>query len=439
MGIFDIFGIKGKVCECGKLHTMPIAKVEKGKNAVNKIADIIKSLGKNKPFIFADVNTYAVAGERVRTILSENGIDYSFYVLSGNNVEPDEKTVGSVIMHMNYSCDVVIAIGSGVINDIGKIVSAAAGLPYVIVATAPSMDGYASASSSVVRDGLKYSLCTKCPDVIIGDTNLLKTAPLKMLKSGLGDMLAKYNSICEWKISHIIIGEYYCEKTANIVKQALKKCVDNASGLLCYDDAAVEAVFDGLVLCGAAMSYVNVSRPASGVEHYISHVWDMRGIAIGKKVELHGIQCAVGTRVAVNLYRQIKNLTPNRAQAIEFVNSFDLNNHFKNLRSYVGEGAESMIELEKKEGKYDKAKHSARLDVIIDNWKEIVKIIDEELPTVEELDELFNLIKLPKTPNEIGENDSELPLIFSFTKDIRDKYVLSRLAWDLGVINQLKF
>lgn len=61
------------------------------------------------------------------------------------------------------------------------------------------------------------------------------------------------------------------------------------------DKKAVTAVFEGLILCGAAMKFAGVSRPASGIEHYLSHIWDMRGVEFGTPVELHGIQCAVGT------------------------------------------------------------------------------------------------------------------------------------------------
>ena len=438
MGIFDVFNTK-TVCECGKKHSLPAVEVIKGKNAVDSIVSAVKSIGGKKPFIFADKNTYAVAGDKVCNLLRSGGMDYSCYVFGYDEIEPDEKSVGSVIMHMDNSCDCIIAIGSGVLNDIGKIISLVSRLPYIIVGTAPSMDGYASSSSSVIRDGVKYSLSSRCPDVIIGDTDILKTAPVHMLKSGLGDMIAKFNSICEWKISNVINGEYYCDATAQIVKQALKKCTDNAGGLLEKKDDAIEAVFDGLILCGVAMSYVNVSRPASGVEHYISHVWDMHGVEVGKKVDLHGIQCAVGTRIAVKIYQMLKTYTPNRDKALDFVNSFDYNAHAEKLRSFLGIGGESMIALEAKEGKYDKQKHAKRLETIIARWDDIVKIIDEELPSLEQIDSLFDTIELAKTPGEIGEDDSLLPLVFSLTKDIRDKYVLSRLVWDLGIIDELKF
>ena len=183
---------------------------------------------------------------------------------------------------------------------------------YVIVGTAPSMDGYASATSSMTMDGLKISLGSKCADMIIGDLDILCNAPVKLMRSGLGDMLAKYVSICEWRIAHVITGEYYCEEIAKLVRASLKKCVDQAEGLLKRDKAAVKAVFEGLVVCGAAMKFAGVSRPASGVEHYISHIWDMRAAEFDTPAELHGIQCAIGTLIAVGLYEKLVKIVPDQ-------------------------------------------------------------------------------------------------------------------------------
>ena len=127
------------------------------------------------------------------------------------------------------------------------------------------MDGYASATSSMSRDGVKVSLNSRCADVIIGDTDILKTAPLHMLKSGLGDMLAKFVSIAEWRIAHIITGEYYCEEVAQLIRSAVKKCVDNAAGLLQRDEAAIEAVFEGLVIGGVAMAALAIFMHRSNI------------------------------------------------------------------------------------------------------------------------------------------------------------------------------
>lgn len=428
--------VSEKNCPCGKEHIFS-SKVVTGKGAINQLPEILGEMNLKSAFIFADKNTCRAAGERVVEILENAGIRTKKYIFAEENLEPGEANVGLAVMNFEPSSDVVIGVGSGVINDISKIVANVSGKPYIIVGTAPSMDGYASATSSMTMEGLKISLNSKCADVIIGDTDILCNAPLKMMISGIGDMLAKYVSICEWRISHIINGEYYCEDIAQLVRGSLKKCVDNAEGLLQRDENAVKAVFEGLVICGAAMKFAGLSRPASGIEHYISHIWDMRGAEFGTKVELHGIQCAIGTLIAVKLYEKIKNITPDREKALSYAESFDYGKWCKDLRAFLGKGAESMITLEEKEQKYNKESHKKRLGIILDKWDVVINIIKEELPSSDELLELFEKIDMPKSVKEIGIDEDILPMTFKSAKDIRDKYVLPRLCWDLGILDDI--
>ena len=424
-------------CDCGRVHTVAVDEVVIGKGALRRLPEFVARYGAKKPFVLADGNTLAAAGQTVCGILEQAGIPYAGYVFPNARLEPDEHAVGAAVMHFEHGCDLIIAVGSGVINDIGKLLSKLSGRKYIIVGTAPSMDGYASATSSMSLDGLKVSLPARCADVIIGDVDILKNAPLHMLKSGLGDMLAKYVSIAEWRIAHLITGEYYCEHVAQLIRSALKKCTDNAAGLLRRDEQAVQAVFEGLVIGGVAMAYAGVSRPASGVEHYFSHVWDMRGLEFGTPVELHGIQCAMATLAAVKLYEAVKTMRPDEEKARAYVEAFDLDDWNRQLRALLGKSAGTMIALEQKEGKYRKQTHPARFAVIRDNWDKILKILDEELPAAQELEALMDSIGLPKDFSVIGVDRACAQLTFKATKDIRDKYVLSRLAWDLGILDEL--
>lgn len=436
MSMEQMLAMNGRMCACGKVHSFQ-NKVIAGKGVVAEISRLVAEYGANKVYVLSDVNTYKAAGARVCELLEKADIPYVSHCFQSSALEPDEASVGSAIMHYPLDADLILAVGSGVLNDIGKIVSAVSGKPYIIVATAPSMDGYASATSSMTRDGLKISLPSRSADVIVGDTEILCRAPMDMMRSGLGDMLAKYVSICEWRISHLITGEYYCEEIASLIRSAVKGCVDNAKGLLERREAAVQAVFDGLVIGGVAMNYAGLSRPASGVEHYISHVLDMRGAEFGTPVAFHGTQCAVGTLLAVRLYEKLMKIIPNREKALKHAETFDYAAWSETLRALLGKGAESMIALEKKEKKYDVSLHEKRLDKILSNWEEILEILQQELPGAEELEKLLDEVQLPKSLTELGTEESLFPTVFRATADIRDKYVLSRLAWDLGVVDEL--
>ena len=424
-------------CPCGLEHTVAVDEVVTGNGVVNQLPAFVAKYNAKKPFVFSDVNTYTAAGETVCKILSENGISYASYVFPEKELEPDEHAVGAAMMYFDPSCDLIIGVGSGVMNDICKIVSNISSRKYIIVATAPSMDGYASATSSMARSGLKTSINSRVPDVIIGDIDIMKQAPEHLLKSGLGDMLAKYVSIAEWRIGHIITGEYYCEAVAQLIRDALKKCTDNAAGLLKREDAAIQAVFEGLVIGGVSMAYAGVSRPASGVEHYMSHVIDMRGLSFGTPVDLHGTQCAIATRHVIRMYEAMKQMKPDQAKAAAFVENFDYEDWKKTLKGFLGTSADAMIALEAKEQKYAKEKHPARFAKIAEHWDEILQILEEELPSSQEIDALLETIGIEKDFAYLNVDKEATGMAFQCSKDIRNKYVLSHLAWDLGILEDL--
>ena len=421
-------------CPCGKPHRVALEDVIVETGAVNRLPEVLARYGCKRVFLLADGNTDAAAGGFVRTALDAAGMAYTQYIFT-ESPKPDEWALGAALMHFDHSCDGIVGIGSGVLNDIGKILSKTAKLPYIIVATAPSMDGYASATSSMDIDGLKVSLDSRVPNVILGDIDILKNAPLHTLKSGLGDMLAKYISICEWQIAALLIGEYYCDAVAQLIRKALSKCVENAAGLLNREEAAVQAVFEGLIIGGIAMSYAGLSRPAAGMEHYISHVWDMRGLALGTPTDTHGIQCAIGTLYCARLYEKLRTVTPDKEKALSFVESFDVEAWYEALTDFMGGGGETMVALDRKEQKYDKVKHAARLEKILENWEAIQQMI-AALPTAEQVEAILDAIDAPKSAEDIGLPGGILPMTVKAAKDIRDKYVLSRLLWDLGILDE---
>lgn len=431
-----LFAMNGAPCSCGRPHRFS-AKILSGRGVISRLPEEIRGFGAGKVFLLADLNTWEAAGKRVSALLTEAGIAVQSCVLPEKEPHPDEKRVGTAVMHMDRDCEAVLGVGSGVVNDLGKLVAAHGRLPYLVVATAPSMDGYASATSSMVRDGLKVTVPTKAPEVILGDAEILMQAPERLLRAGLGDMIAKYVSICEWRMASLITGEYYCPAVADLIRSAVGQCVRQAEGLLRREENAVMAVFRGLVVGGVAMDFAGCSRPASGAEHYISHVLDMRGVEFGLPTELHGIQCAVGTAETVRLYEKLKGTVPDREKAVAYAENFRYDLWSAQLRRFLGRGAESMIALEEKEKKYDPAAHKTRLDRIVTHWQALTEILRQELPPSRELEDLLRRVGLPVSLEELGVESALRPTVVEATRDIRDKYVLSRLLWDLGITEEV--
>lgn len=422
-------------CSCHRHHTSPVKQVELGQDILWKITSMAGSRNMRHPVVVADRNTCST-GKEVCRLLEEAGIQPEIYVMKTDKPEPDEYWVGALLMQYVKEWDGIVAVGAGTINDICKIAANLTGLPYLLVGTAPSMDGYASNTSSMMQCGLKISLPSTCPEGILLDTGILAKAPMKMLQAGLGDMAAKYISICEWRISNCVTGEYYCEEIAELVRKSLRACMQSSSGLAQRDEEAVSHVAYGLVLSGIAMSFAGVSRPASGTEHYFSHIWEMTALEQHLEHELHGIQVGVGTMLTIPVLRAIQQMEPNRKKALDYVSRFDITQWEQSVRCRFGSSAESIIGREKLEKKFDKEKHRVRLETIIAKWDEIRNIIEEELPEEAWLRDRLLQTGAPVSPDELGISLQQVKSSFLSTKDIRDKYISTRLLWDLGMLEE---
>ncbi|MBR4234463.1 MAG: sn-glycerol-1-phosphate dehydrogenase [Clostridia bacterium] len=439
MPIEKLMRPEGFDCECGVHHAVSCKYLKIARGAIELLPEAVRACGGRKAFVVCDKNTYAAAGERALRVLARAGIESTLFMLSEHGypkVEPDEYSLGSLAMRFDTSCDIIIAVGGGVINDLSKILAFVSNLPQIILGTAPSMDGFASNSSSMVVDNVKSTLYNRCPAGIVLDTEIMAQAPMRMLQAGFGDMIAKYISVCEWRISHVVNGEYYCEHVAALMRNALKKIMDSADGLAKRDPDSVGAVAEGLVLSGFAMSFAKVSRPASGLEHYFSHMWDMLALERGREADLHGIQVGVGTVLTMNIYEDIKTLKPSRAKAEKHMREFDTAAWEANIRRVFGKTAPQVLAIEETAGKNDPLKHAKRLNALIENWDVIQDIIRAELPDREWLFEKMRVLGMPMTPADIGINRQDTLDAFLCARDIRDKYLSASFLWDLGEIEE---
>ena len=430
---------EGYACKCGKRHVCALKYLNIGRGIIREVPQMIAAMGKKKPFVVCDDNTYKVAGARVDEILNGAGIEHGLYIIpltGADRIAPAEWEVGSVVMHFDPTCDMLLAVGSGVVNDICKVVAHAAGIPSAVVGTAPSMDGYASNSSSMEMNHVKVSLYNHGPEGILLDSEILARAPMRMLQAGLGDMVAKYVALCEWRVSHLVTGEYYCEDVAALMRSALSKIMAAAGDIPKRDPDAIASVAEGLVLAGIGMAYAEISRPASGLEHYFSHMWEMMALERGLPYDLHGIQVGVGTALTMKIYEKLVTVTPDRARAEAHMRAFDRAKWEAQVRRIFGKTADQIIAIEDRTHKNDPARHAKRLDNIIAHWDEIVEIARQELPDAKWLNDAMAATGMPMTPADLGISQEDVVNAFVGARDIRDKYLCCSLIWDLGLTDE---
>lgn len=437
MSIQQLLDHSGFTCTCGKTHTCTLKDVEIGHGVVARTPHVLKKNGIQRPFIVCDANTFKAAMEQVEIALREAGMEYTVFNFGQGHIEPDESAVGALTMAFDKRCDAVLAVGSGVINDLSKVLSHALGLPSVVVATAPSMDGYASSSASMIQRRVKVSLNTGCPVAIIADTAIMKDAPMRMLQAGFGDMIAKYCALCEWRISSIVTGEAYCAEIADMVRMSLRQVVDAFEGLVDRDEEAVGKVVGGLILSGIAMAFADHSRPASGQEHYFSHMWEMMDLDKGKESDLHGIQVGVGTILTLKVFDWLRDIKPDRDAAKAMMAGFSQEAWREQVKPIFGKAAPVIIEGEERQyHKNSPERHAKHLQTILANWDAFLSIMQKELPDTQTLIDQMRKLNMPVTPDDIGISEQAVKDSWLGSREIRDKYLCSSLAWDLGLMDE---
>lgn len=298
-------------CACGKSHKVDIQAIRVGSGVIQELPGILRDLGASHIFLVADNYTYEAAGRQVEQLLDQAGLAYHKRVFQTETpLVPNEYALGSVLAAMTSQDDMLLAVGSGTLNDVTKYVSARTGIPYVIAATAPSMDGYASTVAPTILDGFKTTLPAVYPAAIVADVDILKDAPMPMLTAGFGDIIGKFTSLADWRLSHQLNGEYYCPEVAGVIEAAVETCAANAQALAQREPQAIQAVTEALILSGLAMGMVGVSRPASGAEHQMAHYWEMDALRRGEEHPLHGNAVGVGTVLAASLYEMAAEYLP---------------------------------------------------------------------------------------------------------------------------------
>jgi len=300
------------VCRCGLEHKVDLQKILIGKGVIGQTAGIVKPFSEGVVYMVSDNNTFTAAGKDVLEMLTASGINVKSFMFETEDrqLNPDEKTLGRLIYECGPDISLMLAVGSGVINDICRTISYRLKVPYMIVGTAPSMDGYASKSSPLVIDSFKLSSYDHYPHAIICDTDILKNAPMVMVQAGFGDIIGKLTSLADWDLSRILKGEHHCDICAGLMKNAVKKCTDNIEGIAARDEKAIRYLTQALVIAGIAMGIYTSTRPASSSEHYFAHYWDVAAIKAGHEHPLHGNSVGVGTVVTCDAYIYMKKYLP---------------------------------------------------------------------------------------------------------------------------------
>ncbi|MEU6116691.1 iron-containing alcohol dehydrogenase family protein [Streptomyces sp. NPDC047117] len=192
--------------------------------------------------------------------------------------------------------DAVVGLGGGKIIDCAKFAAARVGLPLVAVATNLSHDGLCSPVATLDNDAGRGSYGVPNPIAVVIDLDVIREAPVRFVRSGIGDALSNISAIRDWELAARERGEDIDGLAAAMARQAGEAVLRHPGGV--GDDGFLQVLAEGLVLTGIAMSVSGDSRPASGACHEINHAFDL---LFPKRAASHGEQCGLGAAFAMHL------------------------------------------------------------------------------------------------------------------------------------------
>jgi len=424
-------------CSCGISHKVDIQTIKIGHGVINELPKLLKEFENKKLFIIEDQNTYEIAGKKVEQLLKEN-FQVSQYNFREEHLVPNEMALGRLLVEIPEDTSLVIGIGSGTINDLARFLSYKLHIPYVIMGTAPSMDGYASVVSPLIVDGVKTTFEAVYPLAVVADLDIMKDAPMHMLQAGLGDVLGKYTALADWHLAHVIKGEYFCESVEKLVRTAVGKCEIAAERLPFRENETLESLTEALILSGLAIGMVGISRPASGEEHHLSHCWEMILLNSGKTTQwLHGNNVGVGVGIIAEVYYYVRTIDLEKVIQSGNYLKFDKEKWMRNLTKVYGRSAPTIIESKQALISFNEQQRKDNMEKIRANWDQIKKICDCFVPNPDVIRGTLKKAGAVFTPQQLGIDRETFRESFIAAKDVRKRYGVLQLLEDMGMLEEV--
>ncbi len=322
----------------------------------------------------------------------------------------------------------LVAIGSGTINDLCKHAAAETGKPYVVFATAPSMNGYTSANAAITVNGHKKSLPSRPARGVFMDLEVLASAPVRMIAAGLGDSLCRTTAQADWLMSHLVRGTDYRRAPFMLLAADEPELLEHSDALVNGDREAMRHLARTLVLSGFGMSICGGSHPASQGEHLISHYLDTM-LPRRRDEFLHGEQVAVATLTMATIQERMLANGPPRLSATRATRD-------NQIEQWVSSaGAECRKEFEPNRLSQDAA---ARLNEhMTRNWSDFARRIEAISIPFHTLEKALRRAGAPTKPQGVGVSEHDYEAAVLGARYLRDRFSFLDLADDAGRLEEI--
>ncbi len=405
--------------------------------AIAAVAEVFtQNFAGRSAIVIADENTYDVAGSEVQRRLHAAGCSTKEpHVFPGRPTpHADFRHVLALEVALRAHDAIPLAVGSGTINDLTKLAAHRCERPYVVVATAASMDGYTAFGASVTRGGFKQTMACAAPRAVVADVDILAEAPPAMTASGYADLLGKVTAGADWLIADALGREPLQQHAWSLVQDSLREWTAQPHLLPRRDRTAVEHLTEGLIFAGLAMQAAHSSRAASGSEHQFSHLWEMQGLAHAGSEISHGFKVGIGSIASAALYECLLRRDLGRLDIEALCRAWPTR---EEVEQTVRRSHPSPVMAENAVAQ-SLAKHASteelrqRLSLLQERWGQLQERLKQQLLGADRLRDLLRAAGCPMDPCEIGLDRDRFRRSYALARQIRSRYTVFDLAAEAG-------
>ena len=396
-------------CQCGRDHELRTKLVVCEYGAIKNFDKYMADCGLSGfRTVIYDTNTYNLPS--VTHIPADQEI-----VLEAQGLHSEKGMIEDMMTKFVRTPDYIVTVGGGTLMDFARYSAHKLGIPFVAVPTIVSSDGFTADICSIIIDGQKKSIPMQAADAVICDMDIVSGAPMFLTIAGVQDIMAKCVSIADWKIASLVSGEYFCPKVCGMAQEALDIMTRCANELAEGKAPDFEAMAYTQMLSGLTMQILSNSRAASGAEHLVAHLVEMKPRGFENAHGMHGECVGIGTLMCAQAYHELAKM-----ETVEVKPYEPLNEQW--VRDVFGALADGIF----KENENDVLKTFAP-EAIKEHWQEIRDII-AQIPTYEQLLELYTKIGAKHTLSELGIDESVKDEFLDISSAIRNRLTLARMT-----------
>ena len=414
-------------------------EVDVGEGAIGRLPALLARLRCTARLqVVADRNTMRAAGDRVVGVLEGCDIVAEPPIVLDETPRVKPHTETALDLGRRFAGIVPLAVGSGVVNDLVKYASQVAGVPYISVVTAASMDGYAASGAALLDAGFKRTLECAPAVGVVADLDIVASAPSRMAAWGYGDLSGKLVAGADWTLADAVDEEAINPEPFALVQDNLAHWLAGHDGIAGGDREALRGLVIGLLVSGFAMQAHGNSRPASGSDHQFAHLWEMERLMVDDEPVAHGACVGIGAVAMLAMYewflaQDVVSRARERASGVE-LRSAAIDDELVAAFADMSLLESARVEMNAKRAR--ESQRPARMRLLGEEWPALRERLAARLMPPGTLQQRLAACGAPWRPEALGVSLHKLAADYRRARLIRRRYTLLDCLDDLGWLDR---